>query len=298
MKVAVFGGSGFIGRELVRALMKRDDEVTVVSRASRPDVNGIRNATWAELAEQPSLLEGFDAFVNLAGETINQRWTDKAKERILNSRLTATKRIATIIERLKAKPEVLINGSGMSIYGYSEHDIFDERSPSRLTDFLGQTVDAWEREADRIEGVRIVKLRIGLVLGTSGGAFPLMSLPYRFFVGGKVGSGKQWHSWIHVKDMVGIILYGIDHREVSGPINCTAPNPVANDRFGRVVAQFLGKPYWFPVPAFMLKIVLGEMSEVLLEGQQVLPGKILEAGYSFRYQTLEEALEQLLKRRT
>lgn len=296
MKTAIFGGSGFIGGELARALAGRGDEVTIVSRRPRPaGADGYRYVTWRELEDDPSLFEGYDAFVNLAGETINQRWSKKAKARITNSRLTVTRQVAKLVAQLEQKPEVVLNGSGMSLYGYSETDTFDEDSPARPTDFLARTVMAWEQAADEIRDVRLVKLRIGLVLGTSGGAFPLMALPYRLFVGGRVGSGRQWHSWIHVADMIGIMCYAIDNRDVEGPINCTAPEPVTNDDFGRVMAKALGRPHWFPVPAAGFKLVLGEMSEVLLKGQRVLPKRISEYGYRFRYGTVEEAMAHLLR---
>ncbi len=294
MKVAIFGGSGFIGQQLALELVKRGDEVLVVSRAAREPVSGMSYTTWAELSEQPGQVEGFHAFVNLAGESINQLWTKRAKSRILNSRLDATRRVSELVDQLAVKPQVVVNGSGMSLYGYSEDEIFDDDSQSRLTDFLGQTVDAWERAADAINGCRIVKLRIGLVLGTSGGAFPLMMLPYRLFVGGRVGSGKQWHSWIHISDMIGIILHAIDHPNVEGSINCTGPEPVTNDRFGREIGRALGRPHWFPVPSLLMKTMLGEMSEVLLEGQRVLPSKIIAQGYTFQYPTIERAIDQLL----
>lgn len=292
----MFGGSGFIGGHLARELAADGNEVVIVTRKQQPRRDGFRYVTWQELEVNSEVLEGFDVFVNLAGESINQRWTKKAKARILNSRLKATGAVASLVERLTQKPEVVVNGSGMSIYGYSDSDTFDESSPHRLSDLLARTVDEWERKAETIRNVRLVKLRIGLVLGDDGGAFPLMTLPYKMLVGGKVGSGKQWHSWIHITDMIGIIRYCITHKEVEGPVNCTAPYPVTNDEFGRQIGRTLRRPHWFPVPAFLLKLALGEMSEVLLEGQRVLPMKMLDYGYAFQYSTLEQAFHNLLKR--
>ncbi len=295
MKIAVFGGSGFIGGHLIRELVKQGDEVVNVSRSLKSDIQEhVHNVTWQDLEINPEILDGFDAFVNLAGESINQRWTKVAKERILQSRLDATNRIARLVRILDNKPEVIINGSGMSIYGYSETGTFDEKSTRKLTDFLGRTVDDWEKAVNRIQGVRIVKLRIGLVLGKDGGAFPMMVLPYRLFGGGKIGNGRQVHSWIHVKDMVGIIKYSIIHKEVNGAINCTAPKPVTNDEFGRTIGKVLHRPHWFRAPAFMFKLILGEMSEVILKGQRVLPKRILAYGYVFTYATLDRALKHIL----
>ncbi len=295
MRIAVFGGSGFIGGHLINELVSQGEEVTNISRSLKSNLQDpVRNVTWEELEVDPGILDGFDAFVNLAGESINQRWTKSAKERIVQSRLDATNRIARLVRLLNNKPEVIINGSGMSIYGYSDTGAFDERSPRKLTDFLGRTVDDWEKAVNRIQGVRIVKLRIGLVLGKDGGAFPLMVLPYRWFVGGKIGSGRQVHSWIHIKDMVGIIKYSIIHKEVNGAINCTAPKPVTNDELGRAIGKVLGRPHWLRAPGFMFKLILGEMSEVILKGQRVLPKRMLEYGYIFSYATLDRALKHIL----
>jgi uncharacterized protein (TIGR01777 family) len=297
MKVAVFGGSGFIGGHLIRELVEQGEEVVNVSRAQISDSrNQIRNVTWQELEDNPKQLEGFDAFVNLAGESINQRWTKAAKERIIQSRLDATGRIAKLVDNMTNKPEVLVSGSGIGIYGYSENGSFDENSRPKLADFLGRTVDQWEKAANRIQGVRIVIVRTGLVLGKEGGAFPLMMLPYRMFAGGNIGNGRQVHSWIHIKDMVGMIKYSILHKEVNGPINCTAPNPARNEDFGRIIGKVLGRPHWIPAPAFMFRWLMGETSEVVLKGQRVLPKKMLEYGYIFSYATLERALKHLLKK--
>jgi uncharacterized protein (TIGR01777 family) len=295
MRIAVFGGSGFIGGHLIRELVEQGEEVINVSRTLKAHIHEhVTNVTWQQLEVNPEILDGFDAFVNLAGESINQRWTKAAKETILQSRLDATNRMARIVRKLNNKPEVIVNGSGMSIYGYSDTATFDEKSPRKLTDFLGRTVDEWEKAVNRIKDVRIVKLRIGLVLGKDGGAFPLMVLPYRLFVGGRMGSGRQVHSWIHIKDMIGIIKYSILHKEVNGSINCTAPKPMTNQELGQTIGKVLRRPHWFPVPSFMLKLILGEMSEVILKGQRVLPKRIMEYGYVYSYASLERALKHIL----
>lgn len=296
MKVAVFGGRGFIGGHLVRELLRRGDEAVIVSRSAEA-VNGAACVTWRNLEEDPSPLEGCTAFVNLAGATINTRWTAKAKQRILQSRLDAAARVAAIVRRLEHKPSVVLNGSGMSVYGYSETATFDETSPGNGDDFLASVVREWERAADdigKIEGVRLVKLRIGLVLGRDGGAFPLMALPYKLGVGGKIGSGRQVHSWIHIRDMVGIMLHCMACDAISGPVNCTAPEPVTNEEFGRAVARALGRPHWFTVPSAVFRLAFGEMSEVLLKGQRVLPNIVRQNGYSFAFSTIDEALRDLL----
>lgn len=296
MRVAVTGGTGFIGSALVKALLERGDEVLVITRKRgklRMKHPLLNEWTWDELNEQPERLEGVDGIVNLAGETINQRWTAAAKDRVLKSRLDAARAAANWVNAIKNKP-VVINASGITYYGMSETGRYDERSPGRVTDFLSAVVKEWEEAADRIAARRLVKLRVGLVLGADGGAFPLMALPYRLFVGGRVGSGRQWISWIHIEDMTRLILFCLDNEQVSGPVNASAPEPVTNDRFGRAIASAMRRPHWMPVPAFMMRLLFGEMSVLLLEGQHAVPAAALEAGFAFRYPSIDEAVRNLL----
>lgn len=305
MKIAITGATGFIGSHLVDYLQRQGDEVIIISRSagsSRDHAKqkqkqrqqaASRTITWHQLIEQPKELEGVDAIINLAGETINQRWTAKAKQRIVQSRVDAAERLAQAVFSLERKPQVLINASGMSIYGTSEHESFDEDSPPRLIDFLSSVVDVWEQSADSIAIPRTVKLRVGLVIGRNGGAYPKMTLPYRLGAGGRVGNGRQWVSWIHIEDMVRLIDYCLRDECISGPVNATAPNPVTNDELGRAVARASKRPHWFPVPAWVMKLIFGELSVLLLEGQRVLPKKLLEHGYSFRYPQIEDAVQQL-----
>ncbi|WP_274649198.1 TIGR01777 family oxidoreductase [Paenibacillus humicola] len=296
MKVAVTGGTGFIGRALVKALLERGDEVLVISRqtgASLADPQNLHRITWSMLEAAPSGMEGVDAVVNLAGESINQRWNDAAKALILQSRLDAAERIGNAVAALANKPSVVVNASGISIYGTSESETFDERSAPNITDFLSEVVKHWEAAADIIDVPRLVKVRVGVVLGTEGGAFPKMALPFRLFAGGRVGSGKQWLSWIHIRDMTRLLLFCIDNPRMEGPVNAAAPVPVTNDQFGRALAAAMRRPYLFPVPAFVMKAIFGELSVLLLEGQRVVPGKALEAGFEFRYPTIESAIHQL-----
>ncbi|MFS0723440.1 TIGR01777 family oxidoreductase [Paenibacillus sp. 1P07SE] len=297
MKVAVTGGSGFVGSRLVDALLERGDEVWIITRSKdsvKKSHERLHIATWDELDSGPRQLDGVEAIVNLAGESINQRWTDKAKKRILNSRLEAADRIAKLTHSLARRPAVVVNASGVSIYGTSEHETFDETSKARLTDFLAHVVDQWEAAADKIETDRLVKLRVSLVLGRDGGAFPLMALPYRLFGGGRVGSGRQPVSWIHMDDMVNLILFCIDNDAAEGPVNASSPDPVTNDQFGRAIARAMGRPHWFPVPSVLMKMLFGELSVLLLEGQRVLPRRAQEHGFEFRYPTVDLAMKDLV----
>ncbi len=295
MRILLTGGTGFIGSHLIKYYLAQGAELTVVSRTARMNKDtGLRYMTWSQLSTAYKSLEGLDAIIHIAGESINQRWSDAAKARILNSRLESTRQIAALVERLEHKPKVVINGSGMSIYGSSEVDTFTEESPARITDYLAQVVEAWEAAADQIKDTRVVKLRIGIVLGMDGGAFPKMIMPYRLMVGGKIGNGSQWFSWIHIEDMIRIVDYCIIHPKLSGPVNCTAPNPVTNDRFGHLVGKVMQRPHWLPVPAIVFKLLFGEMSMLLLQGQKVVPKKLQAAGFVFRYPHLEGALRELL----
>jgi uncharacterized protein (TIGR01777 family) len=298
MKIAITGGTGFIGNHLTRYLLQQGHEIVLISRTSRHAAQShVQLVTWNQLATNPELLEGIGAIINLAGSSINQRWTDKNKQDILQSRLVAADRIAKLVNSLKRKPDVVVNAAGMSIYGTSLTDTFTETSPYRIDDFLSSVCIEWEKAADRIPDCRIVKLRIGLVLGSDGGAFPKMAMPYRLGIGGKVGSGKQWLSWIHIDDMVRMIDTCIQDSTIQGALNATAPAPVTNDEFGRILARVLKRPHWFPVPAFMMKLVFGELATLLLDGQRVIPQVMLDRGFSYHYPTLTDALQQLCKQK-
>ncbi len=297
MKIAVAGGSGFIGGHLMKRLAENGHYVLLVSRTPRTAaLSFAESATWAELKGNPQLLDGYDAIVNLSGESINQRWTKQAKHRILQSRLTAAHDLAEVVDAMENKPKVVVNGSGMSIYGTSFTESYDERSPERTIDFLSSVVERWEAAARQISGTRLVLLRIGLVLASDGGALPKMMLPYKLGAGGKIGNGRQWLSWIHIHDMVNAIMFCIEQETIRGPVNCTAPNPVIHDEFGRTLARALHRPHWMPLPSFILRTVLGEMADLLLAGQRVLPKKLEDAGFAFEFPRLEQALADIAKR--
>ncbi|EKN68303.1 TIGR01777 family oxidoreductase [Schinkia azotoformans] len=296
MKIIIFGGSGFIGKHLTSYLIEKGNEVVLVSRSERQSQDSlVRYVTWSELQENIESLEEADAFVNLSGETINQYWTPKAKTRILESRINSTKKVAYFVQKLKSKPKVVINSSAVGIYGMSDSDEYDEDSPLSNNDFLARIVYEWERAADTIEQyTRLVKLRLGVVLGIDGGALPKMLLPYKLFVGGRFGSGKQWLSWIHIEDLVRLIEFCVTNEKINGPVNATAPSPVTNDEFGRAISSVMGKPHFFHVPSLILRVMLGEMSQMVLNGQKVIPKRAVGSGFTFTYPTIDLAIKDLL----
>ncbi|WP_047151064.1 TIGR01777 family oxidoreductase [Aneurinibacillus tyrosinisolvens] len=299
MRIAIAGGTGFIGTYLIRDWMEKKREVIVITRKCDGRVQGkfpgVRCFSWDDLKRNPSPLEHLDALVNMAGESINSgKWTNEQKERILLSRIESTRSIAQMVGKLTSGPRVILNGSAIGIYGHSTVQKFDESSRAYGSDFLAQVTKKWEEEADHIPAPRIVKIRTGVVLGKDGGAFPKMAFPYRLFAGGKIGSGSQWLSWIHIADYVRLLNFCIERESIAGPINATAPHPVTNDDFGRVLARAAHRPHWLPVPEFAMKLLLGEMADLVLKGQHVEPRKLMEAGFRFEYDTVEKALAELM----
>lgn len=298
MKVAITGGTGFVGRELSKLLLRKGHEVFILSRSGRNTLVGTTSIKWlTDEAKSERALEGIDAIVNLAGESINNgRWTAEQKQKIYNSRMSATDEVLRIIRMLKVKPKVLINASAIGIYPPSDSNTYTEKSTERASDFLAKTVNDWEQKAKQAEemGIRVAFGRFGIILGKSEGALPLMALPYKMFVGGKIGTGQNWMSWIHIKDVANALTFAIEH-DIRGPFNVTAPNPKRMNDFGKILATVLNRPHYFPVPAFALKLALGEKSQLVLEGQHVIPEKLLEKGFTFEFPILTKALEDIYK---
>ncbi|MDQ0256879.1 uncharacterized protein (TIGR01777 family) [Evansella vedderi] len=301
MKVAIAGGSGFIGRAITKKLVEEGNDVYILTRnaSNREKETGVTYVEWLREGAKPEeKLEDVDAFVNLAGENLNSgRWTSSKKEIILQSRVEATKEVVRIIHSMNKKPEVLINGSAIGVYGTSTNEFFSESSTSMGNDFLGNVVKKWEEEASGAKDqVRVVFARFGMVLDSNEGALKKMLLPFRLFMGGNLGSGKQWMSWIHINDVVRAILFCIKNKDMEGPVNMTAPNPVRMQEFGKTLASALHRPYWAPVPGFLLKIVLGEMSILVVEGQHVVPKVLMDNGFTFQFLELQPALDNLLEK--
>jgi len=280
---------------LIQYFLERKVSLIVISRQRRNSNHAlIRNVTWSELKNDVKVMEGTDAIVNLSGESINQRWTEVAKQRILQSRLESVAQIADIVSRMQTKPEVVVNASGIAIYGTSDTKTFVEHSDTVVSDFLSGVVHQWEEAMNQIQDTRLVKLRLGVVLGNDGGAFPKMALPYKLGVGGRIGSGKQYMSWIHIEDLCRLIEFCIENEDIIEQVNATAPHPVTNDNFGRALAKELHRPHLFPVPAFVMKLLFGEMSTLILDGQRVFPYIATEYEFQFNYPGIDMALAQLV----
>jgi uncharacterized protein (TIGR01777 family) len=279
MRVGVSGAGGFIGRHLCAALRARGDDVVETS---------MRNPTDA--AQKASQC---DAFVNLSGETLAQRWNDRVKADILNSRTQAPRRFFEALASLQAHPHTYVSASAVGYYGTSETATFTEGDPPG-SDFLARVCVEWERVAQigTHFDMRVACVRTGLVLSADGGALQRLLPMFKAGTGGRAGSGRQWYSWIHIEDAVGIYLLALDR--IEGPINATAPNPVRNAEFANVLARALGRPSAVPAPAFAIKLMLGEGATVVLDGQRVLPARAQAEGYAFVFPELERALANVL----
>ena len=306
MKVAITGATGFIGSRLVEKLHKQGMKVLVLTRNTNRAYQLFPTTAYPNveiIAYTPTItgswqneIASCEAVVNLAGTPISEgRWTNERKQEILNSRKLTTQKIVEAIANSNNKPKVLINASAVGYYGTSESATFDENSPSG-NDFLAQVCQDWEAEANKVidHGVRLVILRFGIVLGI-GGALAKMITPFKLFTGGPIGSGEQWFSWIHVKDVVNLILYSLVTPEMSGVYNTTAPRPVRMAEFSTTMGKVMNRPSWLPVPAFAIEAMLGDGAILVLEGQKVLPQRALSSGFKFEYENLEPALEEILK---
>ncbi len=303
MKAIITGATGFIGRALCKNLVEAGYDVVALTR-NRSKGRGLLGnqvtvVEWdgksAEGWERH--VDGADAIVNLAGESISSgRWNRAKKEKILQSRLDAARAVVDAIRRTEKKPGVVIQSSGIGYYGSRSDEIIDESS-SPGTGFLSEVAQKWEGSTKDVEsfGARQVVIRTGVVLGTDGGALPRLLTPFRLFVGGPLGSGKQWFPWIHVYDEISAIRFLIEREDLTGAFNLTAPEPLRMKDFCRVLGKVMKRPSWFAVPGFLLHLMFGEMAkEVLLSGQRALPRELLEAGYSFQHPDAESALQQIL----
>ncbi len=297
MKLLITGGTGFIGTPLCRALTQHGHELFVVTRRpqEQPAWSGVHFLSWEPL-EWAQRLAMADGVINLAGEPLAAgRWNASRKRAIRESRIQSTRAVVDTIVGQTRKPAVLINASAIGYYGDRGNEVLHEHAaPGR--GFLPELCSAWEAEAQRAEafGVRVVRVRIGIVLGPDGGALSKMVPPFRLGIGGPLGSGRQWMSWIHRDDLIGLIEWALTQPTLSGPVNATAPYPLTMRHFARELGRALNRPSWAPVPSIALRVLLGEMADLLLTGQRVLPQAALNAGYQFTYPQLPEALHASL----
>lgn len=304
MNVFVTGGTGLIGRHLAVELQTRGDRIVVLTRnatAARrllPDpVLLVEGNPTVPGAWQEAVAEA-DAVVNLAGEPIfGRRWTVKQKEKLRASRIQSTENVAKAMVDHGPRPKTLVSGSAVGYYGPRGAEKLSEGALPG-TDFLAQVGVVWEG-ATRIvaeAGIRVVLLRTGIVLAREGGALEQMLLPFRLHLGGTIGSGRQWVSWIHIDDLVRAIIFALDNEGLEGPVNATAPTPVTNRQFAETLGATIGRKSWLPVPRILLRAAMGEVADVAARGQRAIPSKLLAAGYRFRYAELSDALDEILAR--
>ncbi len=300
MRVVVSGVTGFIGGRLAETLTEAGHEVWGLSRnpdKAKQEVPQLTEAfAWNPIAQQPpgEALADVGAVVHLAGELVAGRWTEKKKRRIEDSRVIGTRNLVKAFE-VANRPPVLVSSSAIGFYGgRADSELTEDRKPGR--DFLAKVCKAWENEAQRAEqlGVRVVIVRTGIVLAAGGGALQAMLPPFKMGVGGPMGSGQQWWSWIHRDDLVGIMQRAIEDDETRGVYNATAPNPMQQKEFGKVLGKVLRRPAFVPTPALALRLLLGGFSTELLSSKRVLPERLQKHGFEFRYPELEDALREAL----
>jgi uncharacterized protein (TIGR01777 family) len=301
MRIVLAGASGFLGRALVRTLVGDGHELTLLTRRPQGGPGGLRQVTWqpdGTARAWASVVDGAGAVVNLAGESIAEgRWTASRKAALIESRLLSTRSLVAAIEGARVRPPLLVSSSAVGYYGpHGDEMLTEAEGPG--DDFLARLSAEWEHAAQAAEsgGTRVVLVRTGLVLERDGGALKAMLPPFRFGVGGPLGSGTQYWSWIHRADWVALVRFLLAHPTLQGSINATAPAPVTNGEFARTLARVLGRPCLFRAPAFALRLAMGEMADaLLLNGQRVVPARAQEMEFRFAYETLEPALRAILR---
>ncbi len=300
MKILMIGGTGFVGSFLAARLLKDGHDVTILIRSSEEargassgvsfvQGNPTQKGAWQEA------IRNRDAVINLAGAPIFTKWTDEQKRAIRESRVSTTRNVVEGIETNLEKSFVLFSTSAVGYYGFHEDEELTESSPPG-DDFLATVASEWEGEALKAQqkGTRVAITRFGIVLGAGGGALGQMIPLFKKFVGGPIGSGRQWFSWVHTQDLTEAFLFLLKHPELSGPVNVCSPNPVRNKDLAKALGEALHRPSFVPAPGFMIKLVLGEFGSVILKGQRVLPRRLLESGFVFQHPEIREALKSVV----
>jgi hypothetical protein len=304
MKILVTGSSGLIGRALVPFFARGGHQVTRLLRTTPSPGEAQARLGGGQVFWNPAAgtvdaagLEGFDALVHLAGESIVGRWTAEKKARIYESRVKGTQLLSESLSQISKPPKTLACASASGYYGDCADEVVTEDHPPAVVGFLAQVCQEWEAatEPARRRGIRVVNLRTGLVLTSAGGGLASILFPFRMGLGGRLGSGRQFWSWVAIDDVLGAILHILTTEALHGPVNVVAPNPVTNSEFTKILGQVLRRPTLFPVPSFALRMILGSMAEeVLLASSRLVPARLVASGYQFRYSNLEAALRHLL----
>ncbi|MEQ1876084.1 MAG: TIGR01777 family oxidoreductase [Bdellovibrionia bacterium] len=296
MKIAITGATGLVGSELARALVLEGHELLLLSRdPSNAEKKLALKAKYIKWPPPAQSLEATDAVIHLLGESIaEKRWTAAQKKEIRDSRVESTRELVTQLKALKKPPRILLAASAVGYYGSRGNEVLTENSKP-AADFLAEVCVEWEREAQAYESIgRTVRVRTGVVLSAKGGAFPKMMMPFNLGAGGKLGTGEQWFSWIHLSDLIAIYKHLLRANHISGPVNAVAPNPVTNKDMTDKVSKHLGRPALLPVPRFALRLAVGEMADAILASERVKPAVLESSGFHFRYPELSGALNELL----
>lgn len=302
-QILVTGGTGFIGRALCPTLIEQGHGITILTRNAKTSNNLFSGKVrFVSDLNQLSPGEHFDTVINLAGEPISQRWTTQSKAAMIESRIQTTQALVNFMKRAKNRPTTFISGSAVGIYGTDEDTIFSENTPASddpVGLFPRDLCEQWEAEAHKakILGIRTCLLRTGVVLEKDDGALAKLLLPFKLGLGGRLGSGNQWFSWIHRDDLVRLIIHIMNNESIEGPVNATAPAPITNAVFTKALGKAMKRPILLPMPAFQVKLLFGEMGRaILLAGQNVVPEKALNDGFEFHYSTIDHALKGIFTR--
>ncbi len=299
MKVFMTGGTGFIGTYLAKRLISEGHKVTILTQPlgeAALKINGVNYLAGSPTikGEWQEAVKEHDVIINLAGASIFSRWTPEQKKILLESRIDTT---SNLVEALpdNAKNITFFSTSAVGYYGFHEDEELTENMAAG-NDFLARLASDWEQEAMRAQskGARVVITRFGIVLGKNGGAMGQMLPLFKYFLGGPLGNGKQWFSWVHMQDLAEAIIFLLQHSEISGAVNLCSPQPVRNSELGKAIGKVMHRPSFMPAPGFMIKLILGEFGSVLLKGQRVIPRRLLDAGFKFKYPNIEAALKSLI----